>query len=253
MKNRVMMLGLAAPLALGLAGPVAAQDDATAPPAGAAVFTAPALDAAQQARLPLAQQAIEKIFPAGTYRRMMDQSLQPMMDSIMAQVGALPIADLVRMTGLPESEFSGIGQGTLAEMMAIIDPAFDQRRSVATNVTMRWMVDLMDRMEPGFRAGMARAYATRFTETELNALNAFFATPEGGRYATESMLVMMDPQVMAAMGEMMPAMMETMPAMMADMQQQMEGLPRARGMSDLSDAERQKLAELMGVAPDTLK
>ena len=61
----------------------------------------------------------------------------------------------------------------------------------------------MDRIEPSYRAGLARAFATRFSAAELDELNRFFSTPVGARYAGESMLIYADPQVMAAMNELM--------------------------------------------------
>lgn len=241
-------------LTLALAVPAVAQEDSAADGAEAArrmaqVFTADPLTAEQQARLPAAENVVGRIFPPGTYMKMMGENMQPMMDAIMGQVGALPIAQLVRMTGLPESEISGLGEGTLAEVMAILDPVYERRQKLATATTMDWMAQLMDQMEPSFRAGLSRAYAVRFEEAELRELSAFFDTPAGGHYAAESMLIMMDPQVMSAMGELMPRLMDTMPQMIADMQQKMDTLPKARTIEELSDEERARLSELLGIVP----
>ena len=238
---------LALGAAVALSTPAVAQDSRDAAIARMAqAFATEPLTAEQEARLPAARQVVDKIFPPGTYMKMMDQSMQPVMDAIQMQMGTMPIADLVRMTGMPEEEIAQLGEGTMGEVMAILDPVHAERQKLVTTVTLNWMSQLMDRMEPSFRAGLSRAYAVRFSEVELRELSAFFATPTGGHYAEESMLIMMDPQVMAAMGEMMPAMMEIMPDMMADMQQKLESLPKARKPEDLSVEERARLGELLG-------
>jgi hypothetical protein len=238
----------AAPLALVAAVPAFAQasDSAAAVPT-AQMFAAQPLTSEQQTRLPAAEQVVARIFPPGTYKKMMDQSMKPMMDAVMGQVGAMPVADLVRMAGIPEVEVANLGEGTLAEMMAIIDPAYDERQKLVLDASMSWASQLMNRMEPSFRAGLARAYAVRFSEAELTELRAFFVTPTGAHYAEQSMLIMVDPQVMAAFGEMMPAMMEAMPQLMEDMRQKTESLPKPRKIEELTEAERARLAELLGV------
>lgn len=252
MKFITKALLAAAPVALSFSSPAVAQDDAVAMQQLTKAFTAEPLTAEQQDRLPAAEQVVGKIFPPGTYMKMMNETMQPMMDAIMAQVGAMPIGDIVRVTGLPEDEVAAMGEGTLAEVMAILDPVHEERQRLITSTTMDWMAQLMDQMEPSFRAGLSRAYAVRFEETELRELSAFFSTPTGGHYAAESMLIMMDPQVMSTMTEMLPAMMDSMPQMMADVQQKMESLPKARKSEDLSDAERARLAELLGVPAEEL-
>jgi hypothetical protein len=67
------------------------------------------------------------------------------------------------------------------------------------------------------------------------------------------MLIYADPQVMAAMNEMMPAMLEMMPGMIGDMQAKTAHLPNPRTPADLSDAELDQLASLLGVSSAKLK
>jgi hypothetical protein len=116
------------------------------------------------------------------------------------------------------------------------------------NVSIGLISDLMNQIEPSYRAGLTRAYAVRFSETELGELNAFFATPTGGHYAAESMLIYTDPQVMSAMNQMMPAMMEMLPAMMSNMVEATADLPEARSYSQLSEEEQVRLAAILLVS-----
>lgn len=240
----------AASLLATAAAPAVAQDDPDqrAIEQMAQIFTADPLTPEQEARMPATEAVVQKIFPSGTYMKMMDETLRPMMDGIMGQMGNVPLSQLAAIAGLTEDQVGQLGEGTLIELMEIMDPAYKQRQKIMTDEMMSWMGRLMDKIEPSFRAGLARAYAVRFTENELADLSAFFETATGSKYAGESMLIMTDRQVMAAMGEMMPAMFEMMPEMTQAIQERTATLPPARTADDLSDAERARIAELLGIS-----
>lgn len=248
MKRLAIMVGAAS---LAFAQPALAQE--TAPDfsglatAMGQVFTAEPLTPEQEARLPQAEAVVGQLFPPGTYRKLMDQMMGPMMDGIMSQVGQLPLADIARISGVDEAALAGMGDATLSEIAAILDPAFEERNRVTGQVSVEMVSGLMDRIEPSYRAGLARAFATRFSGEDLAALQQFFATPVGARYAAESMLIYADPQVMAAMNEMMPAMFEMMPGMIEEMQARTAHLPPARTPADLDQGELTRLARLLGV------
>lgn len=253
--NRFAMLVGAAGLAF--AQPALAQE--TAPDfsglaaAMGPVFTAEPLTPEQEARLPQAEAVVGQLFPPGTYRKMMDQMMGPMLDGIMSQVAQVPLADIARISGLDEGALAGMGDASLGEIAAILDPAFEERNRITGQVSVEMVTRLMDRIEPSYRAGLARAFATRFAAGELAALQQFFATPVGARYAAESMLIYADPQVMSAMNEMMPAMFEMMPSMIEDMQARTAHLPPARTPADLDEGELARLAQLLGVPAGELK
>ena len=213
----------------------------------AELFVADPLTADQKARIPAANQVVDQIFPPGTYMKMMDESMRPVMDGVMGQMGSLPLSSILAMAGLSESEVGDVGEGTLAELMEIVDPAYQERQKLVADETVSWITRLMDTIEPSFRRGLSRAYAVRFSEAELHEMSAFFSTPTGSHYAGESMLIMTDPQVMAVMGEMMPAMMEMMPGMMTAIQERSAELPPARRFEELSDDEKARFAELLGL------
>ncbi|MCP5395570.1 MAG: DUF2059 domain-containing protein [Sphingomonadaceae bacterium] len=243
MKNTLSMIVVAA--GLSAASPLDAQESMPPSLLGEA-FKAEPLTAEEEARLPAAEQVVDRIFPPGTYRRMMDETMQPVMDQVMGGMLNVPIAELARIGGIPEEDVKALGDGTLREAMSIMDPAYEERMRISNEVTLEFITDLMDRIEPAYRAGLARAYAKRFTAAELAELDRFFQTPVGSHYAAESMLIMADPQVMAAMNEMMPAMLEMLPGMMQAMQDRTAHLPKARSYSDLSDDEKAQLADLLG-------
>lgn len=255
MNKRVALL--AAAMALAFAQPVAAQEPAPdfSALAGAMgeMFKADPLTAEQEARLPDAEKVVGQLFPAGTYRKMMDQMMGPMLEGIFGSMTQMPVAELARLGGADEGAVAGLGDAKLGEMMAILDPAYEERNRIMGQVSVDMVARLMDRIEPSYRAGLARALATRFTAGELGELYGFFSTPVGARYAGESMLIYADPQVMSAMNEIMPAMFEMMPGMMKEMQAKTAHLPPARTAADLSDSELTRLARLLGVPVSELK
>jgi hypothetical protein len=231
-------LSFAAALAISCATPALAQSAPAAAPAAPAAI--------DPERLAAARVTAGKLFPDGTYARMMS-GMDGLMDSVMGQVTEMPLADLARMGGVPENELKNLSKGSLKEMMAILDPAFDARMSATMKVMMGEMGRIMTPLEPGMREGLAQAYAKRFSAKELADLNTFFATPTGSAFASESMLLMMDPAVMNKMMEFMPALTKEMPNIIKKMQAATAGMPKAKGYKDLTAAERKRLAELLGV------
>lgn len=275
------LFAAASSLALALAGPLAAQDmpddnapaentsqaqaesgepqssdqeaaDAISGMLGNIFGEADPLTPEQEAALPMAQQVVEKIFPEGTYAKMMNDTMKPMMDGMMGSFMDLPINEIAKLTGLYADDLPEMGDGSINQVMAILDPAFEERTRVITGVTIDLVTETMTQIEPGYREGLARAYAVRFSSPELADLNTYFATPVGSKYAAESMLIYTDPQVMSAMNEMMPAMLGMVPQMMEKIAAANAELPAPRRFSELSDEERAKLSELLEVSEDEL-
>ncbi|EAQ28394.1 hypothetical protein NAP1_12383 [Erythrobacter sp. NAP1] len=214
--------------------------------------TAEPLTADQEARVPMAQSVVLKLFPEGTYAKMMDETMAPMMDSMLGSITGSPAMLLLELTGLPPSELSSVDETRLEAAVDLLDPNAEARNAEIAGMTMSLISDIVVQIEPSYRAGLARAYAVRFTEAELSELDAYFATPVGSKYAAESFLIYADPQVMSAMNQMMPAVMEAMPAMMGDIGDIASRYPKGRTFSDLSPAEQDKLATLLGVSLEDL-
>jgi hypothetical protein len=222
--------------------PALAQEAASPPPAAA---TATPIDAE---RVPEAQKVVDHIFPAGTYTRIMNGTMDSVMKSVMAGMGDLPMKDIGRIAGLPDDQLKDMGEGTLKEMMSIIDPAFNKRMEAMTGVMMVEMTKLMNQFEPGVREGLTSAYARRFSKQQLADLNQFFATPTGSLYASESMMLFMDPEVMNRMMAMMPEMTRQMPAMMGAVEKALAEYPKPKTYADLTKPERARLAKLLGIS-----
>ena len=203
-------------------------------------------------RLEAAQATVKHVFPSGTYARIMERTMDGVMDATMDSIGEMPLRDLAAIGGKSPEELEKMGKGTLKEMLAIVDPAYDQRMHLTMQVMSQEMTTLMTRFEPAFQDGLARAYAKRFTVAQLDELNSFFETPTGRAYAAESLVIMTDPEVMKKMTEIMPAMMKQMPAITQRMKQAMAGLPGPRKPEDLSPEEKARLAELLGVPVEKL-
>ncbi len=217
------------------------------------MFPTEALTPAQEARLPQAEAVVARIFPEGTYARLMDETMEPMMNAIMGSMKQVPLAQLRAIGGMDQSDLAEMGDARLGDIIAILDPAYEERSAVFSQIMVEMVGDLVEGIEPSYRAGLARAYAVRFERSDLVELDRFFQTPVGGRYAAESMLIFADPQVMSAMNEVMPAVLEMMPDMMENFQERSEQLPQPRELSDLDDSELDRLSALLGVAPEDLR
>ncbi|MBV1689176.1 DUF2059 domain-containing protein [Novosphingobium sp. G106] len=203
-------------------------------------------------RLAAARRTVDFVFPAGTYARLMDGKMSGLMDQMMDTVGKMPLRQLAALGGISQDKVSKLGDGTLKEVMAIYDPHYQERSQLTLRAMTGELVPLMTQFEPAVRDGLAQAYARRFTAQQLDELNRFFATPTGTAYAADSFAIFMDREVMSKMSEIMPAMIKEMPGMMARMKEATASLPPPRNFEDLTAAERQKLATLLGVSVDEL-
>jgi hypothetical protein len=234
-------LAAAAALCVGAA---AAQ---TAPQAAAAAVPA------DPARLAVATRVVARLLPQGVYQRMMGESLGPMMDAVMGSVGDMPVQEVVRMSGISEDQAAALGQATLQQVLEIYDPHWKERMTLGATAMSKAMGEMMVTLEPGMREALARTYAREFSIAELTEMDRFFASPAGAHYADKSMALFMDPEMMTAMTKMVPEMTRRMPDMVKAAEDATRHLAKPRGNEDLSAAERAKLAQLLGVAPEELE
>ena len=232
-------------LATLIALPAAAQTAAPSPP--------PAAIAPDAERQSLGTQIAARLFPVGTYQRMMTGTMDKLLAGVMGSVGTMPIAQLATMGGLSTDDAAALPPVTLDQIMAIYDPHYQQRSQLQMRAMMAAMGEMMGQFEPRMRSALAAAYARRFTAAQLREMNAFFATPTGGAFAAESITIFMDPEMMQEMQGMMPAIIQQMPALMKKVQAASASLPPPRKPSDLTPAERAKLARLLGTTEQKLK
>lgn len=252
---KMIKAALAATLLATSAAPAMAQDDAAeAELAGevmgklATLFQADPLNEEQEARLPAASAAVAQMMPEGFYGRMMGDVFDRIMGPMFEAMGAEIIQGQIRkQVGMNSFDLPELDEGQLAEISAILDPVAKQRMQLMTDGMTTGMIGMFAKIEPAMRDGMSRAYAVRFTGDELADINTFFATPTGGKYAAESMAIMADPQVMSGMMQAMPAVMQELPALIEQLKVEEAKLPQPNGYDDLSDAQRECLAELLGL------
>lgn len=178
---------IAACAALIGATPLAAQD-ATAP----AIDATATLPAPAPERLAVAERVVDRIWPVGTLRRMMESSMSGYAEALTGVEAAIDTgggdskaerrAQHEARTGrsLSDSPAGQAGGQSLAEMNAVLLPIFE-------------------RIEPPMRVAIARIYARRYDVAQLGELEAFFSTPTGSAYAADSLTIMNDPEMVAAM------------------------------------------------------
>ncbi|KQS03320.1 hypothetical protein ASG11_02810 [Sphingomonas sp. Leaf357] len=162
---------------------------------------------------------IERLWPLGTYRRLMDGTMSKMVDAMMDQMYAMKPSDVdPTATGKP-------GDETMGKAIAAEDPYFRERMQLSTKAMFDAMLPLMDKMEPTVRDGMVRIYARKFSVEELRSMDGFFATPAGQAYAREWLLSFMDPEIVKGMQGFVPEMMKEMPAIMKKVEAATAHLP----------------------------
>lgn len=256
MKRLILSAASAAALAW-TATPALAKDDEPTSEEMAQVaemfgglFTAAPLTAEQEARLPKAEALMAMMMPEGFYAELMSEmmstTLEPMMTMISGEGGANLL--LGARLNLEPEQYAGLSGEEKVEVATLLDPGFAARGRVMQDFMSNIMVDVANDIEPGFRAGMAKAYAVRFDDGQLDDLAEFFATPTGQIFATENMKLMADPQVMSATMEAMPQMMQRFGSLETEMKAAMESVPAERSVDELDAAEQARLAALLGVS-----
>jgi hypothetical protein len=234
--SRLIALALAV-----VASPVIAQQ-----PAPPAMMGDPA-------RVMLARSIVEKIMPPGTYRKVLQGSLNGLMGSMMNSMMDVPVRQFAAAAGMSPDESKKLGGATTRQIMAVIDPAFEERTRLSMAAMMDAMGDVMVKLEPDMREGLAQAYATRFTAAQLGELKIFFDTPTGTAFAAQQLTLMNDPALAQRMQGIMPAIAKAMPDVIKRVEAATASLPKPRKAADLTDAERAKLAQLLGIPPEKLK
>lgn len=233
------LFALAAVVGFAFAQPAAAQDS-----------PATAQAAPDAARIAVAKVTIDYVFPAGTYAKMFGGSFSQIMDQAMDSMTEMPIANLMNSTGISQEDIAKLGRATLADVMEIMDPAYKQRQKATMDAMMPVLSNMMTSMEPVMREALADAYARRFTLEQLNDMNRFFATPSGTAYANNSMVIMMDPEVVGRVTKDTPRMVQEFIAQLPAIQEKVKAatanLPKQRDYADLTPDQKARLASLLG-------
>ena len=246
-------------LALAMTTPAWAQNEVEATteiPAGdsmaeiaqmmGAIFQTEPLTAEQEARLPRAEALVGTMMPEGFYGTMMSDMMDKMMRPMMSMF-TQPKFVLAGRLEIDQERIDALDEERRAELAGLLDPGYAERADAIITVMTDKMGGAFSVMEKPMREGLSKAYAVRFDENQLADIAAFFATPTGEIYAREQMALFADPQVMQSSMRALPAMMGSFGDMETAMTEAMAKLPAARSYADLTEAERARMAELLGV------
>ena len=220
------------------------------------MFEPEPLTAEAEARLPAASSVAASLVPEGVYGEMMGQ----MMDSFLAPIfkmanteGGMSNSALATYTGIAMETVDALTDEQRAELTDIFDPVYQTREQAKFDGIVSGINTLFGVLEPGVRDCLARAYASKFDSSELADLQAFFATPVGAKYASQSLLLNADPQVISGMMKTIPSLIEQLPALKESFENAEAGLPEPRRYDDLTPSEQRRAAELLGVDQPTLR
>jgi hypothetical protein len=205
------------------------------------------------ARQELAKVTAAKLIPNGAYNKIMDDMLGKMLTPLFDMMPGLTDAQIAASTGASEEIVSALSEEQKAAVTQIIDPNHKERGKQILDVMKPMMVEAMAIIEPAMRTGLSRAYARKFTALQLNTINNFFLTPTGSAFAQESFALQADPEVMQATFKAFPAIFGSIMGDEAKFKAKFDALPKQRELKDLSDAELQQLAELLGVEKQVLQ
>lgn len=201
--------------ALGIATPALAQQ----------VPSTVVENAADPARIAAAKPVIDKLWPVGTYRRMMDGSMSKIMDSMMESMMGMKASDIIGPMDKSGKASEAAGTKSMGELAMTADPNFRERTRLMMDAMMSGMIPIMEKIEPQVRENLTKIYARRFSAAQLADLGSFFATPSGKAYAEQSMLVFMDPEMIQGMQAFVPELMKSMPAILKKAEEATKHLP----------------------------
>jgi len=216
-----------------------------------AMFQADPLTPEAEARLPAATSVAASLVPEGVYGemmgQMMDSFLSPILEMAQSDGGGMSASELTEYTGLYGQDLEGLTAEERIELTRMFDPVYETRTKAQFDMIVGAADAVFAALEPGVRDGLAKAYASRFEAGELDALNAFFATPVGAKYARQSLVINTDPQVISGMMQSIPSLLEQLPVLMASFEDAEAGLPEPRGYDDLTPSEQRRASEILGV------
>ncbi|WP_411341112.1 DUF2059 domain-containing protein [Sphingopyxis sp. J-6] len=217
------------------------------------MFDTSDLPPVEPARLTLAQTTMGALIPSGSLERMMDNLYGKMFKTIMGEMGGESDLMISIKTGVESEKIAALDEATKRKIADVFDPNRQEREDQINKVIKPLISEVLADMEPPMRAGMAKAYARKFSAVQLTELNAFLATPTGTAYGNDWMALQADPEVMLAVIKAMPPLISKFIDRAPQIEKDMKELPKEKQLADLSDAELSKLAKLMKVDVKTLK
>ena len=217
------------------------------------MFDTSKLPPPEPARLKLAETTAARLLPDGSYAKIVNDMLGNFLIPMLDAMPGLSDAQIVAKTGASSEAVAALTPENKEAVTLIIDPNFKNRGDQLMGMVRPIINDVMADLEPALRTGLSRAYARKFNLAELNAINGFFATQAGSRYARESFALQADPEVLQAVFKAVPAMVGKFMGDEAKYKAQFDALPKERKLTEMSDAELQRLASLLGLTVQSLK
>lgn len=214
-------LALVSPLAAQTAAPVVKTTEAQPTPP-------PSAD-----RVAAAKPVIDKLWPLGTYRKMMNEQMSDMVYDTMASMMDMKGEDM-----LPGRDIPASAKGkTIADINEALDPHFRERMRIMMDVMFKEMAPVADKIEPSVRSALTAEYAREYTVAQLRELDHFFATPTGQLYAQKWVASFYSPEMASAMKDYMPEFMEAMPGIMEKVEKATAHLPLPNKMEPVTTSE----------------
>jgi hypothetical protein len=234
---------------LGLIVLLAAASPAASPPAPieTPVTTTAAID---PARFAIARRIVTKVLGPGRFQQITAMIMYRMIASMEAQRKRVTIMKLLPIMNAPLELANKIPSANIDQIEAILDPSADRRAEIMNRVMLQRTADLAARFEPQMAEAMATAYARHFDLIQLTDIARFFDTPGGATFAAENMSLGNDPAITELNARMLAYVGERTPAMVQEMIAAQAPLPQPREFSQLNQAERLRIADLIGITPE---
>jgi len=213
---------------------------------GGMAETAP-LTPEEEARLPAATALVDKIVPTGTMGEVMGGMFDGMLGPMLEALTSDPTSALAERLGL-EAWALDLSEERAAKAIAIVDPAWQERRAREAEIFPVVMNEMMVSMEPAIKSVMSELYAIYFDDQELADIDAFFSTPSGASYARASFAMSSDKRMMAGMMQAMPAMFASLSSLETRLAEATADLPSPALFDELSPGDRVRLAEITGLS-----
>lgn len=216
------------------------------------LFKAEPLTPEQESRLPRASEMASIIIPDGSLSIAMSAMMDPLMGVISAEIANDPRVRVSEVTGVSLEDLEELDHDSAQEALDIFDPQFAQRTDKMMVILTGMIGDMFNALEPAYRDAYARALTTRYEGGEMKELLAFFGTPLGARFAVDSYTIQFDPQMLGVMEQMGPALIEVLPSVMEGMVELEAEFEGQRYFGELSEAERERAADLLAKSPKEL-
>ena len=240
MRTKKVILALAA---LSLPASLAAQDS------GDAAIS----DEAADQRYAIAEQITLKNVPDGSMADVIRDLIGVVADSrYIPRIQDTAKARLSNLTGLTQKRLGEVENERISDAIHLLDPDFTRRNEAKQASYDRAFNALLKEIEPAYRQGLAKAYAERYTETELRELLAFFSTSTGAKYAAEEWEVGADDPVLKVFEDRSDAFQSALTAMGSEFREIGQEYPRGRQFSDLNEEEQKRLSGMLGISTKEL-